>query len=87
MVSRSGSSSSAASGPQPLLEPLSNSELRVLRYLPANLTAPEIAAELSVSQNTVKTHLRNLYAKLGTHRRADTVARARGLGLLAPRTR
>jgi len=77
----------AASRPQPLLEPLSNSELRVLRYLPANLTAPEIAAELSVSQNTVKTHLRNLYAKLGTHRRADTVARARSLGLLAPRVR
>jgi LuxR family maltose regulon positive regulatory protein len=78
---------SAAPGPQPLLEPLSDSELRILRYLPTNLTAPEIAAELSVSRNTVKTHLRNLYAKLGTHRRADTVARARGLGLLAPRTR
>jgi LuxR family maltose regulon positive regulatory protein len=71
-------------GPRPLTEPLSGSELRVLRYLPTNLTAPEIARELSVSRNTVKTHMRNLYAKLGTHRRAEAVARARSLGLLAP---
>jgi LuxR family transcriptional regulator, maltose regulon positive regulatory protein len=71
-------------GPRPPLEPLRDSEVRVLRYLPTNLTAPEIARELYVSTNTVKTHLRNLYAKLGTHRRADTVARARALGLLAP---
>jgi LuxR family transcriptional regulator, maltose regulon positive regulatory protein len=69
---------------EPLLEPLSGSELRVLRYLPTNLTAPEIAGELYVSHNTVRTHLRHLYAKLGTHRRAEAVARARALGLLAP---
>ena len=73
-----------SAGPRPPAEPLSDSELRVLRYLPTNLTAPEIAAELSISRNTVKTHMRNLYAKLGTHRRAETVARARHLGLLAP---
>jgi LuxR family transcriptional regulator, maltose regulon positive regulatory protein len=71
-------------GPRPPLEPLRQSELRVLRYLPTNMTAPEIAAELYVSLNTVKTHTRNLYAKLGTHRRAEAVARARALGLLAP---
>jgi hypothetical protein len=41
-------------------------DLRVLRYL----TAPEIARELSVSPNTVRTHVKNLYAKLGTNRRA-----------------
>ena len=70
--------------PQPLLEPLSKSEVRVLRYLPTHLSAPEIAAELSVSVSTVKTHMRNLYAKLGTHRRAAAVERARALGLLAP---
>jgi LuxR family transcriptional regulator, maltose regulon positive regulatory protein len=72
------------SGPRPPLEPLRQSELRVLRYLPTNLTAPEIAAELYVSLNTVKTHTRSLYAKLGTHHRAEAVARARSLGLLAP---
>ena len=70
--------------PEPLLEPLSGSEVRVLRYLPTNLSGPEIASELYVSYNTVRTHLRHLYAKLGTHRRADTVARAQALGLLAP---
>jgi LuxR family transcriptional regulator, maltose regulon positive regulatory protein len=83
--------SPCATAPQPgwgsalrLSEPLSDGELRVLRYLPTNLTAPEIAGELCVSLNTVKTHMRNIYAKLGTHRRSDAVARARDLGLLAP---
>jgi LuxR family transcriptional regulator, maltose regulon positive regulatory protein len=74
-------------GPRALLEPLSKSEIRVLRYLPTHLSAPEIAAELSVSTSTVKTHLRNLYAKLGAHRRAQAVERARALGLLAPSAR
>jgi LuxR family transcriptional regulator, maltose regulon positive regulatory protein len=73
-----------SAGHRPLAEPLRDSELRVLRYLPTNLTAPEIARELYVSTNTVKTHMRNVYAKLGTHRRTETIARARDLGLLAP---
>jgi LuxR family transcriptional regulator, maltose regulon positive regulatory protein len=72
---------------QPSLEPLSTSELRVLRYLPTHLTAPEIAAELSVSTSTVKTHMRNLYAKLGAHRRAEVVETARAQHLLAPPAR
>ena len=59
----------------------------MLRYLPTNLSAPEIANELYISPNTVKTHIRNLYTKLGTHRRAEAVARARALGLLAPSPR
>ena len=74
----------APSRPEPLLEPLSGSETRVLRYLPTNLSAPEIARELSVSPNTVKTHIRHLYTKLGTHHRAEAVDLARTLGLLAP---
>ncbi len=74
-------------GLRPPLEPLSKSEIRVLRYLPTHLSAPEIAGELSVSPTTVKTHLRNLYAKLGAHRRAEAVERARALGLLAPSAR
>ena len=69
---------------EPLQDPLSESELRVMRYLPTNLRGPEIAAELFVSQNTIRSHLRNLYAKLGVHSRADAVRRARELGLLAP---
>jgi len=69
------------------MEPLSESELRVLRYLPTNLSASEIADELYVSVNTIKTHMRNLYAKLGTHRRAEAVSLARTLGLLAPSAR
>jgi LuxR family maltose regulon positive regulatory protein len=70
--------------PEPLLDAPSDSEIRVLRYLPTNLTGPEIAGELYISRNTVRTHMRHLYEKLGTHTRADTVARARALGLLAP---
>jgi LuxR family transcriptional regulator, maltose regulon positive regulatory protein len=71
-------------GPRPPLEALSDSEVRVLRYLPTNLPASRIAGELYVSHNTVRTHIRHLYAKLGTHTRAEAVARARDLGLLAP---
>jgi integrase/recombinase XerD len=48
-----------------------------------NLSAPEIARELSVSPNTVKTHVRHLYAKFGTHHRAEAVDLARSLGMLA----
>ena len=54
----------------------------MLGYLPSNLTAPEIAAELFVSTNTVRTHLRHIYAKLDAHSRTEAVARARELGLL-----
>jgi LuxR family maltose regulon positive regulatory protein len=67
-----------------LAEPLSQSEIRVLRYMPTNLSAPEIARELSLSVHTVRTHVRHLFAKLGTHGRTEAVARARALGLLAP---
>jgi LuxR family maltose regulon positive regulatory protein len=74
-------------GPRPLHEPLTASETRVLRYLPTHLSLPEIAGELYVSHNTVRTHLRHLYAKLGAHRRTEAVDRARALGLLAPAPR
>jgi LuxR family maltose regulon positive regulatory protein len=70
--------------PRALIEPVSRSEMRVLRYLPTNLSAPEIARELSVSVTTVRTHISHLFAKLGAHRRTEAVARARDLGLLAP---
>jgi LuxR family maltose regulon positive regulatory protein len=64
-------------------EQLSPSELRVLRYLPTNLTRPDIARELRVSINTVNTHVRNVYFKLGAHDRSSAVRRARELRLLS----
>jgi LuxR family transcriptional regulator, maltose regulon positive regulatory protein len=67
-------------------EELSPSELRVLRYLPTNLTRPEIARELYVSVSTVNTHIRHIYSKLGAHSRSSAVRRARELRLLSTAT-
>ena len=67
----------------PGTEELSLGELRVLRYLPTNLSRPQIAGELSVSPNTVSTHIRSIYAKLGVRDRSSAVQRARELRLLA----
>jgi LuxR family transcriptional regulator, maltose regulon positive regulatory protein len=67
--------------PQP--EELSPSELRVLRFLPTNLTRPEIARSLDVSVNTVNTHIRSVYSKLGASDRGSAVRQARELRLLA----
>ena len=78
-----GSPPARAGDPAALVEPLSPSELRVLRYLPSNMSAPDIAGELFVSTSTVKTHMRHVYEKLGVHRRSEAVERARELGLLA----
>jgi LuxR family maltose regulon positive regulatory protein len=68
---------------------LSPGELKVLRYLPTNLSRPEIASELSVSPNTVSAHIRSIYAKLQVRDRSSAVRRARELRLLvtAGRTR
>lgn len=66
---------------QPLPDPLSDRELDVLRYLPSNLTTPEIAKEMLISINTVRTHIKNIYQKLGVHRRSEAVTRARDLGI------
>ena len=80
---------SPAARPQsasPPAEELSPGELRVLRYLPTNLSRPEIASELSVSVNTVNTHVRNIYAKLQARDRSSAVQRARELRLLSAGT-
>jgi len=61
---------------------LTERELLVLRFLPSHLTNAEIASECFMSVNTVKAHLKNTYAKLGVSSRAETVERARLLGLL-----
>jgi LuxR family transcriptional regulator, maltose regulon positive regulatory protein len=80
-----------ASGDRPpeatLVEPLSEMEMRVLRFLPTNLKAAEIAGELYLSVHTVKTHIRHVYTKLGVHGRGEAVQQARALGLLAPSPR
>jgi LuxR family maltose regulon positive regulatory protein len=65
-----------------LVEPLSNRELEVLRWLNTDLSAPEIAAELVVSVNTVRTHIKRIYSKLDAHGRYEAVERAKELNLL-----
>jgi LuxR family maltose regulon positive regulatory protein len=65
-----------------LRDELSDRELAVLRLLPTELSQREIGGELFVSLNTVKTHLRNIYRKLGVDGREDAVERARELQLL-----
>jgi DNA-binding CsgD family transcriptional regulator len=72
---------------RPADSPLSHAEGRVLRYLPTKLSAPEIADELYLPVNTVKTRMRHLYDKLGAHRRHEAVEQARAPGLLAPSPR
>ena len=77
----------ALNEPVRLREELSESETRVLRYLPTNLSVPEVASELSLSANTIRTHIRHVYEKLGAHCRTEAVERARAVGLLAPSSR
>jgi LuxR family maltose regulon positive regulatory protein len=74
---------SSISEPAAETAPLSPSELKVLRYLPTNLSRPEIAGALSLSVNTVNTHIRSIYAKLQAQGRTSAVRRARELRLLA----
>jgi len=65
-----------------VIEPLSERELSVLRYLPSRLSNREIGDELYVSLNTVKSHLKTIYRKLDVERRDDAVRRARQMGLM-----
>ncbi len=68
--------------PPPPAVILTERELLMLRFLPSHLTNAEIARECHMSVNTVKAHLKNIYAKLGVSTRAATVERTRLLGLL-----
>jgi len=83
---REAAPEAAAAGRGPndeaLIEPLSERERVVLRYLTSALSNVEIAAELYVSVNTVKTHIKSIYRKLDTTGRRDAVRRARELRLL-----
>jgi len=71
-----------AVSPQPLIEPLSERELEVLRLLKTDLNGPEITRELMVSLSTLRTHTQNIYAKLGVNNRRAAVRRAEELDLL-----
>jgi LuxR family maltose regulon positive regulatory protein len=71
-----------ASGNQGLIEPLSERELEVLRLLQSELDGPEMARELVVSLNTLRSHTKNIYAKLGVTSRRAAVRRATELDLL-----
>jgi LuxR family maltose regulon positive regulatory protein len=67
---------------QPILEPLSERELQVLRLLRSDLNGPEIARQLTVALNTLHTHTKNIYSKLGVNNRRAAVRRAEELDLL-----
>jgi LuxR family maltose regulon positive regulatory protein len=68
--------------PDALSDELTEAETRILGFLPTNLPVAAIAAEIYLSANTVKTHMRHIYAKLGAHSRVEAVDKARTLGLL-----
>jgi LuxR family transcriptional regulator, maltose regulon positive regulatory protein len=73
----------APSTPQGLIDPLSERELDVLRLLGSELSGPDIAGELTLSLNTVRTHTKNVYAKLGVTSRRAAVRRATELDLMS----
>jgi LuxR family maltose regulon positive regulatory protein len=77
-----GASGRPVAAPRPgLVDDLSGRELDVLRLLRSDLSGPDIARELVVSLNTVRTHTRNIYLKLGVNNRREAVRRAGELGL------
>ena len=67
---------------QSLVEPLTEQELSILRLMSTGLSHSEIARELYLSINTVKWHTTHIYGKLGVHRRAHAVTRAKEVGIL-----
>jgi LuxR family maltose regulon positive regulatory protein len=75
-------STSLRTGPQPLIEPLSERELEILGLIAAGMSNKQIADELVISVGTVKWHLNNIYGKLGVRSRTQAVAHARALKLL-----
>jgi LuxR family maltose regulon positive regulatory protein len=78
-----GAADAAPHGTQGLIEPLTEREVEVLRLLATDLDGPKIASELVVSLSTVRTHTKNLYAKLGVNNRRAAVRRGARLGLLS----
>ena len=81
-MNRTGDGTPASQG---LIEPLSERELDVLRLLGTDLGGPEIARELMISLNTMRTHTKNIFEKLGVNNRRSAVHRADDLNLLGHR--
>jgi LuxR family transcriptional regulator, maltose regulon positive regulatory protein len=79
-----GPTAPARPGTTPLADPLSQRELQVLRLLDSELSGPEIARTLFISPNTLRTHTKHVFTKLGASSRREAVARARERGLLSP---
>ena len=65
-----------------LVEPLTERELEVLRHVSDMLSTAEVASEMYISINTVKTHLKSIYRKLAVSHRREAVRRAQQLGLI-----
>jgi DNA-binding NarL/FixJ family response regulator len=65
-----------------LIEPLTEREMEVLRYIAEGCSNPEIARRLYLSPNTLKAHSQNIFMKLNVHNRLQAVNRARELGLI-----
>jgi LuxR family maltose regulon positive regulatory protein len=82
LLTRLDRASGQADRTGPLLEPLSERERTILSYLETMLSTDEIAGELFLSTNTIKSHAKSIYRKLGVTRRRDAVLRARALRLL-----
>jgi LuxR family maltose regulon positive regulatory protein len=68
--------------PEPLIEPLSEREIRVLRLMAADLSSPEIAEALVIAVSTARSHIKRIYRKLDVHSRYEAIERARALDLL-----
>jgi LuxR family maltose regulon positive regulatory protein len=81
LVVAAGAPAPARPVPQGVVDELSARELEVLRLLRSELSGPEVAAELVVSLNTVRTHTKNIFMKLGVNSRRAAVRRAGELGL------
>ncbi|MEJ2290569.1 MAG: LuxR C-terminal-related transcriptional regulator, partial [Deinococcales bacterium] len=78
----SGSAATGSAATGSLVDALTEREQDVLRLLETELSGPEMARELRVSLNTVRTHVKNVYSKLGASNRRSAVRRARDLDLL-----
>ena len=83
LLAEFGDGGHAPPAKQKLIEPLSERELEVLRLLATDLGGPEIASQLMVSLNTMRTHTKSIYTKLGVNSRRAAIHRAEELQLLS----